>query len=224
VTTTDARLTILVPVLRKILKAIAPAGVPVPSRGKLSHFTETVLIQEGVLGRAVFTVTDGYRMHRVELLPVQGVFTLKGTMVVGLTWLNTLAKTARDEVTIEASLHPDVEYMGKAWEVIASTWSGQEPLSIGHDRFAVGEWPDIDKLLPPDGTVEEAVGFNPRFFSDMVKAMLAWWGKQATPDASFPLIVRLMRKDSPSVFTLRNELGTLTVVLMPRTDVEEDDL
>ena len=214
--------------LKRIVASIAPAAA---KRRDLeaNHFTETVLVQpwnDGVR----FTCTDGFRLHQVEAFKgqvhydgidggVAGAVSGAGYegAVFGLNWLKDVVKNASGEVELVAHRTPSPQ--GELWRVQAFVPADQA-LEVTEQSFELGKWPNVDALIDHEMIEEGAVGVNPGYFSDLIKAALAWWDK-GDPDDSMPLVIHQMAPQKVCTFTLRNSIGRLKLSFMPK--ISDDD-
>jgi hypothetical protein len=216
-----ARISLTNTMLRRIVKAVAPATAQRPEVP--THFSETMLVTPVTDGLR-FTCTDGFRLHQVETFKGMVNYGGDGKMVFGIGWLQDILKeTGRAERWMELSAepHPDTAKFVEIWETRCTVAADEHSLTEHGQRFDIGgRWPNPESLIDYD-TVEDSVGFNPTYFKHMIDAAMGWWDKD-TPDAALPLLVKQMHPQKVSTFTIRNAIGRLTMTLMPKIMTSEE--
>ena len=211
----SAILTLTMPVrdLRRVVKTVAPAAERYDdSRPALT----AVSINRDPANGVEFTATDRYRLHTVRLADhMERAWVQDGSAdtyatLVPARWL-------------------------RRWARDASAESGSATLTIRDDRASIewgtesrtttlvtGDFPDWKKHLadvPADAegeasaTSPTAIGYDPGFFSAMMKAAARWGACAGTPH---PLRVHRFDAAKSLQGTVVNpELGRLLLLLMP---------
>lgn len=196
-----ATLTIRNEHLRIILDALHAAAAPC-LEDKPSSFMETIRITDSEGGLLTFVTTDGFRAHIAEINANIAEIELGGEIVIGAEFLGKVSALLGDddEVTITAtSSHTK-------WTVTAN----------GHEQvFTLPEWPDMHRLISDEVLGEEEVAFNLDYFHDMIDAFDAWHDEVEEEGSMIPLRVHSMQRKRVNHFSMKNEMGTLRILLMP---------
>lgn len=234
--TTESRILLRADHLTKVIEVIAEASSRYQAGDAPAHFTETIHIDhaDGEHGEVtVFTATDGYRFHRVELYGADAMN--HGSVLLPVNWiLDLLPKMGENglvEICHEAKQRGNKNIVDH--HVFLTYKDNADPQGSYFDQEVVWDmdtmWPDVEKLFDPDDYVatDTEVCFNVGFMRDMFEAMTEWWDDYGT-DNSFPLRVRNFVPSKVNRFTLHNDIGELTVGICPALpqdygDYEDDD-
>lgn len=229
--TTESRILVRSDHLIWAVKAVRAAAAPYQYGDAPSHFTETIRLEhaDGHKGEVtLITACDSYRFHQVELGFADSMNT--GSVLLPVNWIMDLLPKLENHVG-HVELVATARQRGKKnviehVVVLTFTDGAQDEWvqEVTWDMDTV--WPDMEKLFTAEETfaADTDVGFNVGFLRDMLDAAVLWWNDYGVSD-SFPLRVRNFTPSRVSRFTLRNDIGELTVGICPALtqDYLDDD-
>ena len=234
--TTESRILLRSDHLARVVKAIKAASAFYEMGDAPAHFTETIHIDhaDGETGEVtVFTATDGYRFHRVELYGADSMN--HGSVLLPVNWivdlLPKMGENGMVEICHEAKQRGNKNIVDHH---VFLTYTEGRNVESYFDQEVVWDmdtmWPDVEKLFDPNDFVAEdiEVCFNVGFMRDMFDSVLGWWDDYGV-DNSFPLRVCNFVPSKVNRFALHNDIGELTVGICPALpqdygEYEDDDL
>jgi DNA polymerase III sliding clamp (beta) subunit (PCNA family) len=207
-----ATLTIKTKLLKQILEALTPAAASCLDESPTS-FMETIHITWDEDDKTVaFVTTDGFRSHIAQIKRSAVDAYDEGEIVIGADFLahSILLDNADDDS--DESIVITATNSHTKWTVETSDPSDGVAET---DIFTIPNWPDMHRLISDEVVADEEVGFNLDYFHDAFDAFDSWHDPVDEDGAMVPLRVHALQRKRVNHFSMKNEAGTLRVLLMP---------